>query len=199
MNRFTGVADGVNDLFDNSADSRLQSRDTDVEHRHSVYTDAQTITKFLVMSVIHLFIGTMQGVLQTFPSFGLWIRETGPAGHMIDPLAHAHINLVGGVTMGMMGLFYFVIPRVLDRPVYSQVLAKCSFWFSTLGVLGFFSSLCILGVIEGNMILDGMSFDQAVQAVGPVHHISIITSGFLMGFGYWAFITNILFTVFKKR
>ncbi|NIQ08998.1 MAG: cytochrome-c oxidase, partial [Gammaproteobacteria bacterium] len=153
---------------------------------------------FLVLSVIHLFIGTMQGVIQTFPGVAQWLREAGPAGHLIDPLAHAHINLVGGVTMGMMGLFYFVIPRLLKRPVYSSVLAAGSFWFSTLGVMGFFSSLVIFGYIEGSMIHAGMTYGQALEVVGPIHHISIITFAFLMGFGYWAFITNVLLTVFKK-
>jgi cbb3-type cytochrome oxidase subunit 1 len=73
------------------------------------------ILAFLVMSVTHLFIGTVQGVLQTLPGVSQWLRAAGQAGHLIDPLAHAHINLVGGVTMGMMGLFYYVLPRVLGR------------------------------------------------------------------------------------
>ena len=162
-------------------------------------TDANTILKFIVLSVIHLFIGTVQGVIQTFPGVAQWLRESGPAGHMIDPLAHAHINLIGGVTMGMMGLFYFVIPRLIKRPVYSRILAICSFWFSTIGVIGFFSSLVIFGIIEGNLIHAGMTYGQALEAVGPIHHILIITSAFLMGFGYWAFIANVLLTVFKKR
>ena len=162
-------------------------------------TDADTIIKFLVLSVIHLFIGTIQGVIQTFPGVAQWLRESGPAGHMIDPLAHAHINLVGGVTMGMMALFYFVLPRLLKRPVYSRILAVTSFWFSTIGVIGFFSSLVILGIIEGNMIHAGMTYGQALEAVGSIHHILIITFAFLMGFGYWAFITNVLLTVFRKR
>ena len=162
-------------------------------------TDANTILKFLTLSVIHLFIGTVQGVIQTFPGVAQWLRESGPAGHMIDPLAHAHINLVGGVTMGMMGLFYFVIPRLLKRPVYSRILAVSSFWFSTIGVIGFFSVLVIFGIIEGNMIHAGMTYGQALEVVGPIHHILLITSAFLMGFGYWAFITNVLLTVFKKR
>lgn len=162
-------------------------------------TDSATILKFIVLSVIHLFVGTVQGVLQTFPNVAQWLRGAGPAGHLIDPLAHAHINLVGGVTLGMMGLFYFVIPRVLKRPVYSRILALCSFWFSTIGVIGFFSSLVILGIIEGNLVHAGMTYGEALAAVGPIHHILIMTSAFLMGFGYWAFITNVLLSVFKKR
>lgn len=82
--------------------------------------DAGLIIKFVIMSVTYLLIGTIQGVIQTLPEFALWIRATGPAGHMIDPLAHAHINLVGGVTMAIMGLFYYILPRILNRPIYSQ-------------------------------------------------------------------------------
>lgn len=161
--------------------------------------DAGLIIKFVIMSVTYLLIGTIQGVIQTLPEFALWIRATGPAGHMIDPLAHAHINLVGGVTMAIMGLFYYILPRILNRPIYSQTLSNTSFWFSTIGVLAFFSSLVFFGILEGNMILDGMTFQQALDTVGPIHHISIITAAILMGFGYWLFIVNIFLTVFKRK
>jgi cbb3-type cytochrome oxidase subunit 1 len=157
------------------------------------------VIRFIVVSVTNLLIGTLLGVMQTFPGFGQWIRAAGAAGHMIDPLAHAHINLVGGVTMGMMGLFYYVMPRLLLRPIYSATLSEVSLWLSTIGVGVFFSSLVILGVIEGNMIHAGMTYSQALEAVGPIHHILIITGGMLMGFGYWTFIVNVYLTVFKKQ
>ena len=157
------------------------------------------VLKFMVVSVTNLLIGTMLGVMQTFPGFGQWLRAAGAAGHLIDPLAHAHINLVGGVTMGMMGLFYYVLPRILQRPIYSATLSEVSFWLSTIGVGIFFCSLVILGVIEGNMVHAGMTYPQALEAVGPIHHILIVTGGMLMGFGYWTFIANVYLTVFKKR
>jgi cytochrome c oxidase cbb3-type subunit 1 len=161
--------------------------------------DGAQIVRFFVLSVTNLFIGTVQGVLQTFPGVGQWIRETGPAGHLIDPMAHAHINLVGGVTTGLMGLFYYVLPRLLNRPIYSPVLAATSFWFSAIGVGIFYVSLVILGLIEGNLIHAGMTYAQALEAVGPIHHVLIITGAILMGLGYWTYITNIYLTVFRKR
>jgi cbb3-type cytochrome oxidase subunit 1 len=157
------------------------------------------VVKFIVVSVTSLLIGTLLGVLQTFPGFSQWLRAAGAAGHLIDPLAHAHINLVGGVTMGLMGLFYYVLPRVLERPVYSATLADVSFWLSTIGVGVFFTSLVILGVIEGNMVHNGMTYPQALEAVGPMHHIMIVTGAVLMGFGYWSFIANVFLTVFTRR
>jgi cytochrome c oxidase cbb3-type subunit 1 len=161
--------------------------------------EAASIVRFFVLSVTNLFIGTVQGVAQTFPGVGQWIREAGPAGHLIDPLAHAHINLVGGVTTGLMGLFYYVLPRLLNRPIYSPVLAATSFWFSAIGVGIFYLSLVILGLIEGNLVHAGMSYAQALEAVGPIHHVLIITGAILMGLGYWTYITNIFLTVFAKR
>jgi cbb3-type cytochrome oxidase subunit 1 len=159
---------------------------------------ATQIVRFFVVSVSYLFIGTVQGVMQTLPGVAQWIRETGPAGHLIDPLAHAHVNLVGGVTTGLMGLFYFVLPQLIGRPIYSSALAAVSFWFSAIGVGIFFSSLIILGLIEGNMIQSGLTYAQALEAVGPMHHVMIITGAMIMGFGYWTYITNIFLTLFKK-
>jgi cytochrome c oxidase cbb3-type subunit 1 len=161
--------------------------------------DPMRLVRFFVLSITNLFIGTVQGVVQTFPAVSQWIRETGPAGHLIDPLAHAHINLVGGVTTGLMGLFYYVLPRLLNRPIYSSVLAATSFWFSAIGVGTFYASLVILGLIEGNLVQQGMTYAQALAAVGPIHHVLIITGALLMGLGYWTYITNVYLTVFSKR
>ena len=167
--------------------------------RSTARAEGHMVLRFLVLSVVHLFIGTVQGVIQTFPGVAQWLREAGSAGHLIDPLAHAHINLVGGVTMGMMGIIYHMLPGLTGRTVYSPALAGASFWLSTVGVLGFFFSLVGLGVVEGNMIHAGMTNAEALDAVGPIHHVLIIATAFLMGFGYWAFISNVLLTVANKR
>lgn len=168
------------------------------ETSQEITDHASIVLRLMFMSVINLLIGTIQGVVQTFPGVAQWIREAGPAGHLIDPLAHAHINLVGGVTLAIMGLFYYVLPKLVHRPLYSSTLASVSFWFSVIGVTSFFSSLVVLGIIEGNMVHRGMTYAQALETVGTIHHVLIMTSAFLMGFGYWAFISNTLLTIFKK-
>jgi hypothetical protein len=63
----------------------------------------------------------------------------------------------------------------------------------------FAGSLLILGVIEGNMVHAGMTYPQALEAVGPIHHVLIVSGAVLMGFGYWTFIANIYLTVFARR
>ena len=104
-----------------------------IVRQDAVASEANIILRFVVLSAIHLLIGTVQGVMQTFPGIAQWLREAGPAGHMIDPLAHAHINLVGGVTMGMMGIFTF--GEVIDDSAYA-VARLNAFHGSTLSVTG---------------------------------------------------------------
>ena len=47
--------------------------------RGEVRAEGHVVLRFLVLSVIHLFIGTVQGVIQTFPGVAQWLREAGPA------------------------------------------------------------------------------------------------------------------------
>ena len=79
-----------------------QTLSTPNEHRY--------LAKFLITSVFSFFIGTVHGVLQVIPGIRAWLDSIGSPyggpGHMIDPLAHAHINLVGGVTILGMGVTY---------------------------------------------------------------------------------------------
>ena len=70
------------------------------------------MVQFCVVSATALFIGTVQGVYQVMPWSLDWLRAAGKAGEMIDPMAHAHMNLVGGVSIGMMALLYFFLPRM---------------------------------------------------------------------------------------
>lgn len=158
------------------------------------------IIKFIIVSIISLLVGTLMGVAQVFPPVIQWLVESGRAGHWIDPLAHAHINLVGGVTTGMMGLMYYLVPRLVKRPIYSHKLSNLSFWFSLVGVFGFFGFMVARGLYVGTLMHQGMSFQEANTGLVPgMMTLGVILSSISMGFGYWGFILSIWLTIFKKQ
>lgn len=157
--------------------------------------DRATVKYFLV-ATIALLIGTIQGVVQIIPPIHAWVVDTGNAGMWIDPLAHTHINLVGGVTMALFGIFYYILPRVLKRPIYSHKLGEVAFWFSFVGVWGFYSGLMLLGYAEGTMMENqGVSYNHAAAHYWWINFL-VVFSAFLMGFGYWGWIYNIVRTIF---
>lgn len=59
----------------------------------------------------------------------LWGIQMGIAQDFTMVPAHAHLNLVGFVTMALAGLFYHVTPRAAASP-----LARVHFVLATLGV-----------------------------------------------------------------
>lgn len=157
------------------------------------------LAKFFAVGATGLLIGTVQGVYQVLPWMLDWLRATGEAGHMIDPMAHAHVNLVGGVAVSVMGLLYFFLPQMIGKPIFSEKLAKISFVSIVIGIFGFYLSAVVLGLIEGNMMLEQRMTDvEAKEAVGFMHPFLLATTASIMGIGFWTFIVNILLTLRQK-
>ncbi|RMH51196.1 MAG: cytochrome oxidase [Zetaproteobacteria bacterium] len=154
------------------------------------------LVKFLIMSVLSFFIGTVHGLLQVIPPVRAWLDSIGSPyggpGHMIDPLAHAHINLVGGVTILGMAVTYYMLPKITGKPIHSHRMAEHSFWWTAIGVGAFYIALMLFGAVEGELWLHD---PEAVPAVhrfyGPV--ISVAAS--VLAVGFWIYLANVLLTL----
>ncbi len=159
----------------------------------------RSLVKFLVVSALSLFIGTMHGMLQVMPPIRAWLDSIGSPyggpGHMIDPLAHAHINLVGGVVMLVMGVTYYLLPIVSGRSIYSLRLVQHSFWLMTLGVFSFYAVQMLFGIWEGHL----MFRDPA--AWHAVHHWYgrlVAVAATIMAAGFMAYFANVALTMLSR-
>jgi len=162
------------------------------EHRYLV--------KFLVTSAIAFFIGTLHGLLQVLPPIRAWLDSIGSPyggpGHMIDPLAHAHINLVGGVTLLAMAVTYYILPAIAGLPIHSRRMAEHSFWWTTIGVSSFYVLLLIFGIWEGIL----WAHDPAqVPSVHRFYGPTISIASTVLAIGFWIYLANVLLTVRDLR
>ena len=62
--------------------------------------------KYFATGAAALTVGTVQGVIQVQPAHADWLYKAGHAGEWIDPISHAHINLVTGLTMLVAGSLF---------------------------------------------------------------------------------------------
>jgi hypothetical protein len=87
--------------------------------------------------------------LYALASMALGIYMGATHDHVLAP-AHAHINLVGWVTVALYGLYYHAVPAASR-----SLLAKIQVAAATLGVLllGPGIALAVLGMSEGLAIL----------------------------------------------
>jgi len=80
--------------------------------------------------------------------------------------AHTHINLLGWVEMAIFAVVYYVVPRVVKRPIYSMRLVKVHFWVHNTGLLGMVVFFTTAGVVGGMASLQ-YSPDQIEKLVRP--------------------------------
>lgn len=147
-----------------------------------------------------LFIGTVHGVIQVTPTVRAWLDSIGSPyggpGHMIDPLAHAHINIIGGVIMMIMASSYYLIQTISGISV-SVKMANHAFWWLTIGITGFYSTLMFFGIWEGMLLL--ASDTQGMREAHSLYGITISIVSTVMGMGFWIFFANIFITMRKIK
>ncbi len=108
---------------------------------------------FIYACIIYAIIGFSWGALMGgIPAFRLFV-DTAPHGRLIL-LAHGHINLLGWVEMAIFGALYYVVPRLVRRPIYSMRLVKIHFWMHNFGLLGMVVFFSVAGSIGGYDVSD---------------------------------------------
>jgi cytochrome c oxidase cbb3-type subunit 1 len=164
----------------------------------SVSANNHRLSKFLVVSALSLCIGTLHGMLQVMPPIRRWLDSIGSPyggpGHMIDPLAHAHMNLVGGVILFVMGATYHLLPIVSGRAIYSQRLVNATFWFTALGAYAFYGAQMVFGIWEGQLML---SVPEQIATVHRYYGPTVAVAGTVMAVGFFCYLVNIFSTMLR--
>lgn len=163
----------------------------------------RNLVKFLITSSVCFFIGTVHGVLQVIHPIRAWLDAVGSPyggpGHMIDPLAHAHINVVGGVVIFIMGASYYLIPKMSGVPIYSQKLIEHTYWWTTIGIFGFYLTLMTFGILEGNALLNKNGDSSDIEKIHHYYGYVISSVSTVMGVGFWVYFANLYLTVKSMR
>lgn len=155
--------------------------------------------RYFLFAALALILGGAHTVLKSIPFVYNWLWEAGYGGHLVRDLSNSHIIIVGGGTILLTGITWYVLPRWLNRPLYSNTLASLSLWFTLIGVYGFYASWLVLGVIEGELVRSGWDYAAAKEFMGAWHRIPTgITSG-IMGVGYWTYVVNVFLTIWVAR
>jgi cytochrome c oxidase cbb3-type subunit 1 len=157
------------------------------------------LVKFLLVSAISFFIGAIHGMLQVLPPIRAWLDSIGSPyggpGHMIDPLAHAHMNLVGGVVILAMGTSYYLLPIFSGKSIYSLRLVNQSLWWTAIGQFYFYITQIVFGVMEGNALLNNPSeLPHIHHYYGPI----VASSGIAMAIGFCIYLANIILSLTKN-
>src|SRR5436190_1412143 len=147
---------------------------------------------FLVLGGVHM-------VLKNLPWTAEWLAGAGYAGHLVRDLSNTHVMIVGGGTLLATGLCWWVLPRIVGRPLASEGLAQCAFWLTTVGLLVFYVALVGNGIAMGRLVEHGWEYQMAKAHLGKWYKVPVGVGAGVMGLGYWCFAANVCLTIFEAR
>jgi hypothetical protein len=108
------------------------------------------------------------------------------AGHYYQPrlLALTHAVTLGWITLAIMGASYQLIPIVLERPLWSERLARWQFVIAASGVLGMVAHFLLADA-------SGLLWAAGIVAVAATLHIVNVALT-LRGFRRWTFTARLV-------
>src|SRR5881392_1762129 len=150
--------------------------------------------KFFATGAAALTVGTVQGVIQVQPANANWLYKAGHAGEWIDPISHAHINLVTGLTMLVAGALFAIVGSAGGVEPSRRLVNRC--FFALLGgSLAFYGVTLYLGFHEGGLVVHhGLSPEQAEEATA-LHPFLIMAAGIAMFAAFWLLLAVIVRSV----
>lgn len=86
----------------------------------------KTTVLFIKASMMYFLLGSIMGLI-----IAAW-----PEGVVHYRSVHAHLNLLGWMSMMIFGVGYHILPRFSGRPLYSLSIARAQFWFANIGLVG---------------------------------------------------------------
>jgi hypothetical protein len=155
--------------------------------------------KYFLAGGFFLVLGALHMAVKNLPWLAEYLARTGYAGHLVRDLSNTHVMIVGGGTLLATGLCWLALPRIVGRPLASEGLAQCAFWFTVLGLAVFYVSLIGNGIAMGRLMEHGWSYPAAKAHMGNWYKAPTGMGAGVMGLGYWCFATNVGLTIFQSR
>ena len=145
--------------------------------------------RFVFVGTILYLVVCIQGPFQSLPI----VQRITHFTHWIP--AHAHLAVLGFVGMIGWGTFYYLLPQMTGRSIYSERLANLHYWLMFMGVISMMVVLTISGLIQGHAWYHG----ETVYRVLPstfLYNVMRLMSGAMIITSSFIGLYNIFRTLF---
>jgi len=154
------------------------------------------ILKMYVVAITSYGMSTFEGPMLSFKSLNA-------IAHFTDwIIAHVHVGTLGWNGFLVMGMLYWMIPRLYKTKLYSVKLANQHFWIGTIGILFYVVPMYIAGWVQALMwkefnpdgTLKYGEFMDTVTEILPMHYMRAF-GGTLYFIGALMLVYNLVKTV----
>ena len=138
--------------------------------------------KFIVLSLAFYGLATFEGPMMA-------IRSVNVISHFTDwTIGHVHSGALGWNAMITYGTFYYLVPRLVGRELYSSRLANIHFVLALAGTLLYILSMWAAGVSQGLLWLSvnevgelSFSFREIMSGMRPYYALRLCAGLLFLG------------------
>jgi cytochrome c oxidase subunit 1 len=156
-------------------------------------TPEKLTLRYLIVAVLFLAVAGIEGMLMRTELMNVQIME--PEHYYAMLTAHPIVGIYGFAYLAVFGAFFYLFPKVLNRPLYSLRLANLTMWIIVAGVLLAWSA----GFFLGFGALYTLYWPLPVERFSPLGVTAFAVGLALVEVGVLAFIFNIFATVLKRN
>ncbi|MGD0676432.1 MAG: cytochrome-c oxidase, cbb3-type subunit I [Polyangiaceae bacterium] len=134
------------------------------------------VLKFFAAGVTFYGMATFEGPL-------LSIKSVNGLAHYTDwIIGHVHSGALGWNGFMAAGMFYWMVPRLYGRELWSKRLADMHFWVGTFGILLYVAAMWVSGITQGLMwraadsqgVLTYPNFVETLIAIRPMYWMRLL-------------------------
>ena len=164
---------------------------------HKLRTDPAL--KFIVLSLAFYGLATFEGPMMA-------IRSVNVVSHFTDwTIGHVHSGALGWNALITFGTFYFLVPRLVGRELYSVRLANIHFWLALAGTMLYVLAMWGAGVSQGLLWLSLDEFGELrysfrdIMASMPPYYLLRLVAGVIFLSGAILMTFNLFKTISGAR
>ena len=157
----------------------------------------EPVIKFFAAAITFYGMATFEGPL-------LSIKAVSALGHYTDwIIGHVHAGALGWNGFMAAGMIYWLLPRLWNKPLYSQSLANLHFWTGLVGILLYVAAMWTSGITQGLMlnatteggtVLTYPNFLDTLNAIRPLMLMRVIGGGLYLT-GWFVLAYNLYRTI----
>jgi cytochrome c oxidase cbb3-type subunit I/II len=156
---------------------------------HSVWSNVPL--RFIVFGFINYILVSIQGTFQAFRDMNLYLHYSQ------WPVMHSHLALYGSFAITIMGMMYFLVPRLSGRKLWSKKLMDVSWWLTLLGFIIFMAGMMLAGLVANASWFTHQTIVQALPTLTPYFIVRAIGGGIVVVSAF-IFAIDIILTIISK-
>jgi cbb3-type cytochrome c oxidase subunit I len=157
---------------------------------HNIFSNVPL--RFIIFGFLCYIFVSIQGTFQALRDMNLYLHYSQ------WPVMHSHLALYGSFGITIMGIMFWLIPKITEKPLWSKKLMDITWWVTLLGFTVFMAGMMLAGLVANADWYTHMTIVQTLPTLTPYFIVRAIGGGIVVVSAF-LFAIDIIITILSKR